>query len=333
MRREATSFRGGSEVRSCASFEALLACLVIVAAPSTVRSQSIAPSDTIRLANGTVLVGHITSATKTSVHIAVDAAGDVTVDSSAIVPSEIPKAAVPPTAPRHSPWSGTFSASGSYMSEVVPGLQGSTLGMQVSAGLARATSGGKVTLEGTLGYWRVQPSAAAVDQWGLTLGWQRELAPRFPVLVHSAFDVNRVQTLRYRSTTLAGIGYNFVKTPKVSLTAAPGLGFVKSEQTTEGRVLSFVAGKSPGVEGAVWGAHEMLMVQLTSTLGLQQNALWLRGFSQAPYSQLQLDARLTAMVMKHLGVLIVFTQHYDQSMPVPVSKTIRTLNPGVQLVY
>jgi len=60
---------------------------------------------------------------------------------------------------------------------------------------------------------------------------------------------------------------------------------------------------------------------------------WLHGFSQTPYRQLQLDARLTAMVMKHLALLVLFTQQYDSSMPAPVSKTIRTLNPGVQLVF
>jgi hypothetical protein len=111
------------------------------------------------------------------------------------------------------------------------------------------------------------------------------------VLVRSSVDVNHVQTLKYRSTTLAGIGYAFVKSPKLTLVTAPGLGYVKSEQTERGRVLSFAAGKSPGVEGPAWGAHEMLMVHSTPTLGLQQNALWLRGFSRTPYCQLQLDAR------------------------------------------
>jgi hypothetical protein len=77
----------------------------------------------------------------------------------------------------------------------------------------------------------------------------------------------------------------------------------------------------------------MLTVAFTPTLGLQQNALWLRGFTETRYSQLQLDAKLTATVMKHLALLIVFTQQYDSSMPAPVNKTIRTLNPGVQLVF
>lgn len=124
-----------------------------------------------------------------------------------------------------------------------------------------------------------------------------------------------------------------MKNPKVVLSAAPGLGYARSEQTARGRVLAFAAGKPPEVDGFAWGAHEMLMAQLTPTLGLQQNTLWLHGLTEPSYRQLQLDARLTAMVMKHLALLIVFTQQYDNSMPEPVSKTIRTLNPGIQLVF
>jgi hypothetical protein len=320
-----------------APLHALLAGLCTLAIPAGAWSQSLPAADTIRLAGGTVLVGHVTAVTAGKAHILVDAIGDLAVDSSAILPAAMPpgmpRVPSPPAAARRSPWTGTFSATGSYVSEVVPGVVGSTLGTQVSAGVARATRTGGVTLDGTLGYWRVAPSVAAMDQWSLTFGWRRELAPRVPVLARSIVEVNRVQTLRYRSTTLAGVGYTFVKSQKVSLTAAPGLGYVKSEQTALGRVTSFAAGKPPGVEGAAWGAHEMLVVQLTPTLGLQQNALWLRGLTRTPYTQLQLDARLTAMVMKHLGLLIVFTQQHDSSMPAPVSTTIRTLNPGVQLVF
>jgi hypothetical protein len=331
------SCRRGRRLLPRAPFDALLAGLCAIAVPAGGWSQSPPPADTIRLASGTVLVGHITSVTSAKVHIRVDAVGDLAVDSSAILPAVMPPVtphvAPPPAAARRSPWSGTFSASGSYVSEVVPGLVGSTLGTQVSAGVARATRAGGVTLDGTLGYWRVAPSVAAMNQWSLTFGWRHEVAPKFPVLARSIVEVNRVQQLRYRTTTLAGVGYTFVKSPTVTLNAAPGLGFVKSEQTALGRVTSFAAGKLPGVEGAAWGAHEMLVVQLTPTLGLQQNALWLRGFTRTPYTQLQLDARLTAMVMKHLGLLIVFTQQHDSSMPAPVSTIIRTLNPGVQLVF
>lgn len=263
----------------------------------------------------------------------VDTMGEIVVDSGATMPRPTPQLTAPHAAKRRSPWSGTFSASGAYVSEVVPELVGSTFGVQVSAGIARATRTGGVTLDGTLGYWRVEPSAAAMNQLALTLGWRHQLAPRFPILVRTSFDVNRVQTLKYRSTTLAGVGYAFVKGPTLSLVAAPGIGYAKSEQTPRGRVLSFVDGKSPGVEGFAWGAHEMLMAQLTPTLSVQQNALWLHGVTLTPYRQLQLDARLTAMVMRHLGLLIVFTEQYDSSMPPPVSKSIRTLNPGVQLVF
>lgn len=43
-------------------------------------------------------------------------------------------------------------------------------------------------------------------------------------------------------------------------------------------------------------------------------------------------ARPTAMA-KHLGLLITFSQQHDSSMPAPVSKVVRTLNPGIQFVF
>jgi len=50
-----------------------------------------------------------------------------------------------------------------------------------------------------------------------------------------------VQYLQYRTTTIAGLGYFVVKSSRVSLFVAPGIGYGKSEQTALGRVLSFAA--------------------------------------------------------------------------------------------
>ncbi len=313
----------------------LRALLVLLCAPAVSGGQSpvTPPPDTIRLASGTILIGRITSASDGKIHIFVDAIGEVSVDSSARVSAAISAMAAATAMTHPSAWSGTLSASGSYASEILPGLVGATLGAQVTAGLVRTTPSGALSLDATLGYWRIEPDVAAVDQWALSLGWRHEFAPRFVVLARGTFDVNHVQSLKYRSIALAGIGYELLEKPGFSLIVAPAFGFAKSEQTMRGRVLSFADGIPPAFAGAAWGAHEMLMAQLSPALSFQQDVLWLNGVTGGPYEQLQFDARLTAMVMKHVALLITFNQQYDSSMPAPVNKTVRRLNPGIQFVF
>ena len=123
--------------------------------------------------------------------------------------------------------------------------------------------------------------AATIDQWALTLGGRHDLPGRFLLLGMTRYEANRVQYLQYRSTTLAGLGYSVLKSPKWNLIVAPGLGYSKSEQTPYGRILSFGNRQTPSVEGTAWGAHDTLMAQLGPTIMLQQNLIWLSAhFSQ-----------------------------------------------------
>jgi uncharacterized protein DUF481 len=286
------------------------------------------PSDTVRLVNGTVLIGRIASVTGGKVRMTVPGLGELSLDSALVArPQPPPSAAVP------SPWSGALSLTGSYASEIVPGVVGSSLGVQVTGSAARAITLGNVTLDGTLGYFRTKPTPAAVDQWGLVLGWRRQLVGRLLAIGRSTFDVNRVQTLRYRATALAGVGVSLAPLRTVSLILAPAVGYTRSEQTAEGRVLAFAAGSSPGAEGIVTGLHDMLMWQLTPMLALQQDALWLTGLDARANRQLLLDLRLTGMLTPHLGMLTTYLQQYDGSMPAPVNRTIRTLQSGVQVKF
>jgi len=279
----------------------------------------------VRLTNGSVLVGRIVSRAEGKVHVLVDGVGEVVVDSAAVAPG------APAKAP--SPWSGSLSAGVLYVSDIAPGIVGTNLGVEITSSIARALPHGGLTLDGTLGYSRVEPVAATIDQWGLTLGFKHDLPGRFLTLARTRYEVNRVQFLRYRSTTLGGVGYEIVKHPKITLNAAPGLGYSKSEQTPYGRILSFGNRQPPSVEGVAWGAHNMLMVQLTPTVTLQQDLLWLSSLEDGKFRQAQLDVRLTGTVTSHLKMLIVYALQYDSSMPAPVRQTLQSLNSGVQLGF
>ena len=219
-----------------------------------------------------------------------------------------------------------------HISTVVPGVAGSTLGAQMTLGAAWTGTRASLTLDGNLNYWRVDPDPAAVNQWGSSLGGRRMLTSRWVLLGRSKIEVNHVQYLEYRSTTLAGLGYLIVKSDRVSLLLAPGLGYGKSEQTDQGRVLSFAAGIPPSVEGPITGAYDMLTVQLTPMLSFQQDMHYFWSLRKdTPYRQADFNARLVGMMTTHFGLSIAFREQYDSSMPPPVERALRSLISGVQV--
>ena len=287
-----------------------------------------ASQEVVRLVSGSTLVGRVTAAGDGKIHISVDGLGEVVIDSAAVAS----RSPVPPPPPPPSPWSGTASASMTHISTVAPGIAGSTLGAQMTLGVARSGARGALTLDGNLSYWRREPDSADVDQWGLTLGGRRMLTPRVMLMGRSQYEVNHVQYLKYRSTTIAGLGYFVVQSARVSLLLAPGLGYGKNEQTEYGRVLSFAANIPAGVEGPITGVHNVLSLQLTPVLSFQQDMhyFWSLG-ATPPYRQAEFNARLVGMMTTNFGLSIAFKEQYDSTMPPPVKRALRSLISGVQI--
>src|SRR6266513_1815573 len=139
--------------------------LFVCANRAEAQMASPAPLEVIRLVGGSGLVGRVTSSGAGKIHMYVDGVGDVVIDSAAVAS----RATVPPAPPPPSPWSGTLTASMTHISTIAPGIAGSTLGAQVTLGVARTGPRGALTLDGNLSYWRRQPDSADVDRWGLTL--------------------------------------------------------------------------------------------------------------------------------------------------------------------
>jgi putative salt-induced outer membrane protein YdiY len=282
----------------------------------------------IQLHNGSSLIGRVTATGAGKIRINVDGLGDVVIDSAAVAS----RSPLPPPPSPPSPWSGTFTGSMTHISTVAPGIAGSTLGAQMTLGVARTGALGALSVDGNLSYWRRKPDSAEVNQWGLSVGGRRMLTARWMVLGRSQYEVNDVQYLKYRSTTIAGLGYLIVKSDRVTLMFAPGLGYGKNEQTEYGRVLSFAAGVPAGVEGPITGVHDVLSLQLTPALSFQQDMhyFWSLGAS-APYRQAEFNAKLLGMVTTRFGLSIAFRDQYDSTMPPPVNRSLRSVISGVQL--
>src|SRR3954468_5037147 len=101
------------------------------------------PPEVIRLLGGSGLVGRLTATGDGKIHMFVDGVGDVVIDSAAVAS----RSPVPPPPPPPSPWSGTFTGSMTHISAIAPGIAGSTLGAQVTLGVARAGARGALTLD------------------------------------------------------------------------------------------------------------------------------------------------------------------------------------------
>lgn len=71
------------------------------------------------------------------------------------------------------------------------------------------------------------------------------LTPRWVLMGRSMFEVNHVQYLEYRSTTIAGLGYFVVKSDQVSILLAPGVGYGRANRNciTRLRRISDSAGR------------------------------------------------------------------------------------------
>ncbi len=285
-----------------------------------------APPEVVRLVGGSSLVGRVTATGDGKIHMFVDGVGDVVIDSAAVAS----RSPVPPPPPPPSPWSGTATGSVTHRSTVVPGVAGATLGAQMTLEIARAGPSGTLTLDGTLSYWRVDPDPAAVNQWGVTLGGNRMLTTRWTLLGRSRLETNRVQYVQYRWTTIAGLGYFIVKSNRVSLLLAPGIGYGANEQTEVGRVLSFAAGIPPGVDGLITGVHDRFNLQLTPLLALQQDMHYFWGLSDVPFRQAEFNAQLVGMMTPHFGLSIAFKEQYDSRIPPPVNRTLLSLVSGIQ---
>jgi hypothetical protein len=308
----------------------LLAIILLVCAHRVAaQTPPLAPQEVIRLVDGSSLVGRVTSTDDGMIHMNVVGLGDVVINPAAVAS----RSPVPPPPRPPSPWSGTATGSMTHISTAVPGVAGSTLGAQLTAGVARTGPRAAVTLDGTLSYWRVDPAAAAVNQRSVTLGGRRMLTARWVLMGRSEYEVNRVQYLQFRSTTIGGLGYFILKSGRVSLLLAPGLGYGKSEQTDLGRVLSFAAGIPPGVDGPITGVHDMFTLQLTPLLGFQQDLHYFWSLGGEPFQQAQFNAKLLGMMTSHFGISIAFKDVYDSSMPPPVELSLRSLISGIELKF
>src|SRR2546426_12168188 len=112
----------------------VLSALIVLGYSHSAAAQTPSPPpEVIRLIGGSGLVGRVTSTGGGKIHMYVDGVGDVVIDSAAVAS----RSPVPPPPPPPSPWSGTMTGSMTHISTVAPGLAGSTLGAQVTLGIAR----------------------------------------------------------------------------------------------------------------------------------------------------------------------------------------------------
>src|SRR5437764_9821989 len=128
----------------------LLFMLLACPAPAPAQQSAPAPLEVIRLVGGSAFVGRVTATGGGKLHMYVNGVGEVVIDSAAVAS----RSPVPPPPAALSAWSGTFTGSVTLISTIAPGVAGSTLGSQMTLGVARNGARGAITLDGNLSYWR-----------------------------------------------------------------------------------------------------------------------------------------------------------------------------------
>lgn len=239
----------------------------------TAAASSFAAGQIIELKNGTKLVGTIEKHEGGKVYINADLVGSIVIDESALAPAgksetaEVPKPethqpmpvvqAPPPAAPKSQAgkviWKRMFSVNGSYNSAAyvqgsIPGsdpkghapkgaevgLQGKQSTVQLSGLLARVSPTDAMTLNGSYGYAKYEPSPSAViNNWSGEFTYTHVLTPQTYTLARSTYKVDKVALIDHSFEQVLGYGYKVFNDEQTKLDLIPGISALNETKGTK----------------------------------------------------------------------------------------------------
>jgi hypothetical protein len=326
---------------SPASRAAWFAALLSLPAAQRAQAQAQAlPVDTaavvvLRLEDGSILRGRVTSQTADSVIFLSEAVGRVAVARSAVTAitaaendAKSALATVPTLGGDHAPsvrWSRRLEVGYQYMSEVARDEVGAVIGGSVGVSLERSSPKSSVTVGLQLSYQRQNPNPAASDDQMVNITANRLLSANYRLVAQTIAERNRPQEIDARFTQHVGVGRVLVRTNRVRLFVAPGAAFAHANATEEAELASNGAVTVSGVGG---GFYESLSLKISPTIQLSQNLLWTEISGRRQHaSSITLSGQLSA----HLGMNVVYNRRYDSGLVDPIRPTFNKVMIGLQL--
>jgi hypothetical protein len=326
---------------SPASRAAWFAALLSLPAAQRAQAQAQAlPVDTaavvvLRLEDGSILRGRVTSQTADSVIFLSEAVGRVAVARSAVTAitaaendAKSALATVPTLGGDHAPsvrWSRRLEVGYQYMSEVARDEVGAVIGGSVGVSLERSSPKSSVTVGLQVSYQRQNPNPAASDDQMVNITANRLLSANYRLVLQTVAERNRPQDIDARFTQHVGVGRVLVRTNRVRLFVAPGAAFAHANATEEAELASNGAVTVSGVGG---GFYESLSLKISPTIQLSQNLLWTEISGRRQHaSSITLSGQLSA----HLGMNVVYNRRYDSGLVDPIRPTFNKVMIGLQL--
>ena len=324
---------------SPASRAAWFAALLSLPAAQRAQAQAL-PVDTaavvvLRLEDGSILRGRVTSQTADSVIFLSEAVGRVAVARSAVTAitaaendAKSALATVPTLGGDHAPsvrWSRRLEVGYQYMSEVARDEVGAVIGGSVGVSLERSSPKSSVTVGLQVNYQRQNPNPAASDDQMVNITANRLLSANYRLVLQTVAERNRPQEIDARFTQHVGVGRVLVRTNRVRLFVAPGAAFAHANATEEAELASNGAVTVSGVGG---GFYESLSLKISPTIQLSQNLLWTEISGRRQHaSSITLSGQLSA----HLGMNVVYNRRYDSGLVDPIRPTFNKVMIGLQL--
>jgi hypothetical protein len=326
---------------SPASRAAWFAALLSLPAAQRAQAQAQAlPVDTaavvvLRLEDGSILRGRVTSQTADSVIFLSEAVGRVAVARSAVTAitaaendAKSALATVPTLGGDHAPsvrWSRRLEVGYQYMSEVARDEVGAVIGGSVGVSLERSSPKSSVTVGLQLSYQRQNPNPAASDDQMVNITANRLLSANYRLVAQTIAERNRPQEIDARFTQHVGVGRVLVRTNRVRLFVAPGAAFAHANATEEAELASNGAVTVSGVGG---GFYESLSLKISPTIQLSQNLLWTEIAGRRQHAS---TVTLSGQLSAHLGMNVVYNRRYDSGLVDPIRPTFNKVMIGLQL--
>ena len=242
----------------------LLSALLAVQASDPTPPPTDDQAVTLRLSDGTVLIGHILSEANGKLRVRTALIGEIDVESDSVVertmglpshdgangaitpPTEAPSAPSAPTA--RTTWARSFGIGGSFVSapyeqgeidEDRPGLTGKALGLpgeqtsaQITLSLVRSGPRDRWSLNSSVTYVNAQPTGRLTEAVKVDMNYSRTVSGRDFVFSSTGFRRDAVRNVDNSVIQIFGVGRRLIDTPTKKLELMPGVSVQRDEKGT-----------------------------------------------------------------------------------------------------
>lgn len=307
------------------------------------------PRATIRLHDGSVVIGEVITQDSAHVTIRTDGLGQVVIArdkiesmgeaySRFVDPAPAAAGELPPpvydvaTSPKVE-WRRTVRASVNYVSGTVSGYNGETKGAELGVSVERKSDILSLELDVSAAYQKTDPNPVSLNEAIMSFIAKRELGGPWSLRAETQIEHDEVDELDYRLFQSLGVGYTPIDNRHVTILLTPGLGY--TEEKGQGpEIIGFQRReKFKDDRGVAIASFESVTLRLPPAFTLTQDFFSFHALDDRPRLQYTANVKLVGMVSTHVGMTITYRREFDTDIPAPINKTIEKINAGIQISF